>query len=165
MFSESLDAVMYTCREMMRDTYIGVRKPLLGFLQSCFPGYIDPVRFLDMPIVCHKDDSSFVLGLERLLIRADEIEMLIGFENCWPSRAYDQYFIVRDTYFWYPELHFELRHRRSRWPWHIVSWHSTEVIALSRRDHHLSFVDFSDVCSAYDFLSSRKVTAPCYLVQ
>lgn len=91
MFFDGRNAIIYDRRVVMRDTDIGGWNCSWNLMQTCCQGYLDPIGFLDLPLVLHEDKSNYVLCLAALVERAEEIKGLIGLDDCCLDRPYDRY--------------------------------------------------------------------------
>lgn len=87
MFSNDRNATMYDRRSVKRDTDISSWNRRWQVLLSYRPHCVNPVGTLDMPVVCHEDESTYVLYLVALVDHAVTVRCVMGLEaRCleWP---------------------------------------------------------------------------------
>lgn len=66
-------------------------------MQSCYPGYMNPIGLLNMPLVHHKNESSYVLRLAALIEHVGKGRGLMGLDACGVDQPYDRYQSIRDA--------------------------------------------------------------------
>lgn len=97
MFTESHNMIMYDRRGMECNTDIETWNPRWNLTKFCCAGNVDPVRFLDITLVHHKNESNFVIRLAALHNRAGKAKGWMGLEASYLDRPYDRYHFIREA--------------------------------------------------------------------
>lgn len=73
---------------------------------------MDSVGPLDIPIMRHENESSYVVRLATMVDFVETVRGLMGLEPCCLDRLYSQYSLQWDADAWSQKRDSELRHRR-----------------------------------------------------
>lgn len=142
------NAVMYNRCGVKHDTDTGGWNLRWDLMQTCCPGYLDPIGFFDMPLVCVEKKSYYVPQLLALIGRADEAKRLMVLDACCLDLPYDQYYLIIDAEPRSREHDLELQylHGPTRC---LLRCHDTEVIVLPQRNRGSYYTSTPDMFNSY----------------
>lgn len=152
MFLDGYKISMYGQKGLRRHMDIGGWNCRWSSLRMWCLDYVDPRGALNMPLIRHAEEHSYVRRLLTFVRRFGEGTRFNAHDLCCWDRLFERFYLVQDAEHWWHKLDFEGRQRRNSSNVRFLSLHELRLFRLPQRDRDLLYAFVPEIGSMYESL-------------